>query len=195
LSDLAVSTGKNELAENVMRQALQKHKYSPVREAHDYAVLSKALVNQGKHKDALSVVADAQRSFKDEHSNVVLAATESIAQRAAGNTQQAEAALAKAMSHGDLSKLSAQTVVSLADACFVLGREDEATNLLRHAIQNNHEDEAIKNKVHDVLLAAGKDASEASAMIEETTQEIILLNNDGVRKAQAGELAEAIELL
>jgi len=195
LSDLAVSTGKNELAENVMRQALQKHKYSPVREAHDYAVLSKALVNQGKHKEALSVVADAQKSFKDEHSNVVLAATESIAQRAAGNTQQAEAALAKAMSHGDLSKLSAQTVVSLADACFVLGKEDEATNLLRHAIQNNHEDETIKNKVHDVLLAAGKDASEATAMIEETTQEIILLNNDGVRKAQAGELAEAIELL
>jgi hypothetical protein len=32
-------------------------------------------------------------------------------------------------------------------------------------------------------------------MIEASTQEVILLNNDGVRKAQAGQLLEAIELL
>ncbi|MFA6015525.1 MAG: response regulator [Gallionellaceae bacterium] len=195
LSTLAVSAGKPEIAEAVMRQALQKHKYSPVREAHDYAVLSKALVDQGKAMEALSVVADAQKTFTDEHSSVVLAATESVAHRAAGNLEQAEAALTKAMSHGDLGKLPAQTVVSLADACFTLGREAEATNLIRHAIQNNHEDESIKSKVHDVLVAAGKDTSEATAMIEQSTQEVIKLNNEGVRKAESGELAEAIELL
>lgn len=195
LSTLAVSAGKPEIAEAVMRQALQKHKHSPVRQANDYAVLSKALVNQGKTAEALSVVADAQKTFKDEHSTIVLSATESVAHHAAGNHEQAEAALAKAMAVSDLSKLSAHTVISLADACFAMGREDEATNLLRHAVQNNYEDESIKDKVHAVLTAAGKNASQATAMIEASTQEVILLNNDGVRKAQAGQLAEAIELL
>ena len=195
LSTLAVSAGKPEIAEAVMRQALQKHKHSPVRQANDYAVLSKALVNQGKAVEALSVVAEAQKSFNDEHSAIVLAATESVAHRAAGNHEQAEAALAKAMAVGDLSKLPAQAVLSLADACFVMGKEEEAMGLLRHAIQNNHEDESIKDKVHAVLTAAGKDASEATAMIEESTQEVILLNNDGVRKAQAGQLEEATEML
>lgn len=195
LSTLAVSAGKPEIAEAVMREALQKHKHSPVRQANDYAVLSKALVNQGKAAEALSVVADAQKSFRDEHSTIVLAATESVAHRAAGNHEQAEAALAKAMAVGDLSKLPAHTVISLADACFAMGKEEEATNLLRHAIQNNHEDESIKDKVHAVLTAAGKDALQATAMIEASTQEVILLNNDGVRKAQAGQLEEAIELL
>lgn len=195
LSTLAVSTGKPEIAEKVMREALQKNKHSPVRQADDFAVLSKALVNQGKVAEALSVVADAKKTFKDEHSAVVLAATESVAHRAAGNDDLAEAALAKAMAVGDVSKLSAQAVVSLADACFAMGREEEATNLLRHAIQNNQDDESIKNKVHAVLTASGKEASEASAMIEASTQEVIQLNNDGVCKAQAGELAEAIELL
>lgn len=194
LSTLAVSAGKPEIAEAVMRQALQKHKFSPVRQANDYAVLSKALVNQGKTAEALSVVVDAQKTFNDEHSAVVLAATESVAHRAAGNHKQAEAALAKAMA-GDMSKLSAHAVISLADACFVMGKEAEATKLLNHAIQNNYEDESVKDKVHAVLTSAGKDASEASAMIEASTQEIILLNNDGVRKAQAGQLEEAIELL
>jgi DNA-binding response OmpR family regulator/lipoprotein NlpI len=194
LSTLAVSAGKPEIAEEVMRQALQKHKHSPVRQANDYAVLSKALVNQGKAVEALSVVADAKKAFNDEHSTIVLAATESVAHRAAGNIELAEAALATAMA-GDMSKLPAQTVISLADACFIMGKEAEATKLLNHAIQNNHEDESIKDKVHAVLTAAGKDASEATAMIEASTQEVILLNNDGVRKAQAGQLEEAIELL
>jgi len=195
LSSLAVSAGKPEIAEEVMRQALQKHKYSPVRQANDYAVLSKALVNQGKAVEALTVLADAQKSFKDDHSTIVLSAVESVAHRSAGNHAQASAALTKAMSFGDFSKLPVHAVISLADACFVSGKEDEATNLLRHAIQNNQEDDAVRDKVHDVLTAAGKDASEASAMIEASTREVIQLNNEGVRKAEAGQLEEAISLL
>ena len=195
LSSLAVSAGKPEIAETVMRQALQKHKHSPVRHANDYAVLSKALINQGKATEALIVVADAQKSFKDDHSTIVLAATESVAHRAAGNHVQAAAALAKAMSTGDLNKLPAHTVIALADACFASGKDEDATNLLRHAIQNNQEDEVIKEKVHDVLTSAGKNTSEATAMIEASTREVIQLNNDGVLKAEAGQLEEAIALM
>jgi DNA-binding response OmpR family regulator len=195
MSNLAVSAGKPEMAEEVMRQALQKHKHSPVRQANDYAVLSKALVNQGKSTEALTVVADAQKSFKDDHSTIVLSAIESVAHKAAGNTEKAATALAKAMSFGDMNKLPASTVIALADACFASGKEAEATNLLRHAIQNNQEDAAIRSRVHDVLTAAGKDAAEANEMIETSTREVIQLNNEGVRKAEAGQLEEAITLL
>ena len=195
LSSIAVSAGKPELAETVMREALLKHKYSPVRQANDYAVLSKALVHQGKASEALSVVADGKKSFTDEHSSVVFSVSESVAHHAAGSLELAEAALEQAMSGGDLNQLSAQAVVSLADACFVLGKEEEGTKLLRHVVQNNQGDDAIHAKVHDVLTAAGKDATEASEMIEDCNKEVILLNNDGVRKAEAGQLAEAIELL
>lgn len=194
LSTLAVSTGQPELAESVMRQTLQKHKFSPVRQVQDYALLSKALANQGKADEALSVVTDARKDFRDEHSQVILAVTESVAHRAAGNDEQAEAALAKAMA-GDINQLPAETVTAIADACFALGKEDEANKFLRHAIQNNPEDAAIRNKVHDVLIAAGKEVTEADAMIEDSTQEIIRINNDGVRKAESGQLDEAVELL
>ncbi|MDP2142795.1 MAG: response regulator [Gallionella sp.] len=194
LSTLAVSTGQPELAESVMRQTLQKHKFSPVRQVQDYAILSKALANQGKADEALNVVADARKDFRDEHSQVILAVTESVAHRAAGNDEQAEAALAKAMA-GDINQLPAETVTAIADACFALGKEDEANKFLRHAIQNNPEDASIRNKVHDVLIAAGKETTEADAMIEDSTQEIIRINNEGVRKAEAGQFDEAVELL
>ncbi|MBI5428995.1 MAG: tetratricopeptide repeat protein [Nitrosomonadales bacterium] len=195
LSTLAVSAGKPEIAEAVLKQALKKHKYSPVRQANDYAVLSTALVNQGKAKEALTLMDEVKTMFNDETSNVVIAATESVAHRAAGNTEQAEAALARAMSSGDRSKLPVQAMVSLANACYALGKEKDATDLLRHVVQNNQDDSSIKGKVHDVLVAAGKNTSEADAMIEESMKEVIMLNNNGVRKAEAGQLTEAIELL
>ncbi|MDP1710758.1 MAG: tetratricopeptide repeat protein, partial [candidate division WWE3 bacterium] len=195
LSTLAVSTGQPEIAEQVMRETLIKHKYSPVRQANDYVVLSRALTDQGKTADALSVVQDARKSFTDSHSNVVLSVTESSVHRAAGNEELAHAALEQAMNSGEMGSFSADALVALADACFSLGKSEDATRLLHHAVQNHHESDEIKGKVHAVLVAAGKDASEASALIEASAGEVIALNNEGVRHAQAGQLDEAVTLL
>ena len=195
LTTLAVNTGQPELAEKVMRETLQVHKYSPVRQAGDYAILSKALTVQGKTKDALAVVTDGKKSFSDKSSNVILDVSESLVHRADGNDELASAALDKALAAGDLGNLPADAVMEMANACFALGKEEEATKLLRHTVQNSNEDAAIKDKVHAALVAAGKDASEASALIDDCENEMILLNNDGVRKAQEGHLNEAIELL
>jgi CheY-like chemotaxis protein/Flp pilus assembly protein TadD len=195
LSTLAVSTGQPEIAEQIMRETLIKHKYSPVRQANDYVVLSRALTDQGKTADALSVVQDARKSFTDSHSNVVLSVTESSVHRAAGNEELAHAALEQAMNSGEMGSFSADALVALADACFALGKSEDATRLLHHAVQNHHENDEIKGKVHAVLVAAGKDASEASALIEASAGEVIALNNEGVRHAQAGKLDEAIALL
>jgi CheY-like chemotaxis protein/thioredoxin-like negative regulator of GroEL len=195
LSTLAVSTGQPEIAEKIMRETLIKHKYSPVRQANDYVVLSRALTDQGKTADALSVVQDARKSFTDSHSNVVLSVTESSVHRAAGNEELAHAVLEQAMNSGEMGSFSADALVALADACFSLGKSEDATRLLHHAVQNHHESDEIKGKVHAVLVAAGKDASEASALIEASAGEVIALNNEGVRHAQAGKLDEAIALL
>lgn len=195
LSTLAVSTGKPEIAEKVMRETLAKHKYSPVRQANDYAVLSRALADQGKTQEALNVVKDAKKSFTDSHSAVVLALSESNAHRAAGNDELAHGVLEQTMGSAEIGSFTTDALVAMADTCFALGREEDATRLLNHAVQNNHEDATVKSKVHAVLTAAGKDPTEATALIEASAAEIIRLNNDGVRKAQAGQLAEAIELL
>jgi tetratricopeptide (TPR) repeat protein len=195
LSALAVDVGKPGIAENAMTQALKKNKYSPVIQANDYVVLSKALVNQGKAVEALAVVAEAKKSFKDEHSVVALATTESVAHRAAGNDKLAEAALTRAMAGNNTSNLSAQTVVSLAEACFAAGRETEAMGLLRNTIEENDDNAPLMEQVHSVLTSFGKNSSEATAMIDQITSEVLQLNNDGVLKAKSGQLEEAIELL
>jgi HD-GYP domain-containing protein (c-di-GMP phosphodiesterase class II)/DNA-binding response OmpR family regulator len=191
LSYLAVCIGKPEIAEEAMQQALQRHKYSPVCQASDYAVLTKALINQGKLAEALTVVADAQKCFKDSQSMIVLFATECLAHTVAGNPVKAATALAKAMSFGDMRKLPVSTAIALADACLASVKKEEARKLLRQAIQNN-QDVAIRNRGHDLLTSSGsKDATEAGAMIEGRSREVIQLGNEGV----ASQLEEAIVLM
>lgn len=194
ISTLAVDTGQSDVAESVMSQALKKHKYSPVREVSDYAVLSKALTKQGKTDDALDILREAKGSFNDEGSNAVLAATECLAHRQAGNEALAQAALVEAMS-GDVGQMPPEVAATVADACFAMGKQDEALQLLKQAVQNNPEDAAVLERVQGVLEAAGMGVAESRALIDASAKEIVQLNNDGVRKAQAGELEDAISLL
>lgn len=195
LSALAVSTGQPEIAEQIMRDTLKVHKYSPVRQANDYVLLSRALTEQGKTADALAVVQDAKKSFTDTPSDVLLNVMESTVHQVAGNNDLAQVALDKALAAGEMKTASVDVLVLMADACFALNREEDATRLLQHAVQSNHEDAGIKDKVHASLIAAGKDASDANAMISASASEVTKLNNEGVRKAQAGEFNEAIQLL
>ena len=194
VAELAVDTGQHDIAEQVMSEALAKHKYSPVREARDYAVLSKALSEQGKSDKALEVLKEAKGSFKDEASKVMLATNESTVHQKAGNLELAEAALSQALAanHGNLPPA---VVAAVADACFALGKAEQATDLLKQMVQNNPDDAKARERAQAVLVSAGKGQDEAEAMIAASAQEIIQLNNEGVRKAQTGQLDEAIVML
>ncbi len=195
LSSLALTTGQPELAEAMMRATLQRHKYSPVREADDFVLLANALVDQGKAEEAIGVVKEAHKAYSDAHSQALLTANECLVYKAAGKLDLAQAALDQVLNQAQLGDLSAEVVMTMANACFALGREAQATQLLQHAVQNNHENEAVKNKVHSLLVATGKAPEEARALIDASTREVVLLNNEGVRKAQAGQLSEAIAML
>lgn len=194
LSSLAISSGKPEVAETVMRQALKKQKYSPIRQVGDYTLLSKALIRQKKTEEALSVVADARSSFKDNHSDIVLSATESVAHQVAGNTEMSASALSRAMS-GGVANMQAQSLISIVEACYAMGKEDEAASLLSQVIQDNHENDYVKDAVRNMLVNVGKDASEVIDIIDDSVREVTSINNLGVSKAQAGQFDEAIELL
>jgi len=194
VAELAIDTGRHEIAEQVMSEALNKHKYSPVREAKDYATLSKAYNELGKPEKALEVIKQAKGTFKDQASNVILATSESVSHYKAGNAAQAEAALTQALA-AKPSDLPPEVLAAVADACFALGKEDKGTDLLKQLVQNNPDDDAAKEQVHNVLTAAGKGEEEAKAMIAASAREVIQINNEGVRKAEAGQLAEAVSLL
>ncbi|MCX7627082.1 MAG: response regulator [Methylophilaceae bacterium] len=192
LSSLAVETGRHDIAEQVMQEALHRHRYSPVREAGDFVLLSHALSGQGKQDQAIKTLSEAKSSFRDVTSQALIAANQCIVHHRRGDRAQAETALSEALAAVEIGGGAA---ASVAEACFALGHEDKAHELLKNLIQNHPEDEGVRNRVHAVLSSAGKDKAEADAIIEANVQEVIRINNEGVRHAEAGELEAAIALL
>jgi DNA-binding response OmpR family regulator len=154
LTSLAIGAGQNDVAEQVMTNALKVNKHSPVRDVGDFALLSRALLNQNK---------------------------------------SAAEALAKANA-GDLTNVPLDVALTVAEANLVLGREAEAHNLIKQAIQNNPDGSNLMQKVMTALGGKNK-AEQAAAIIAASQREIIQLNNEGVRKAEAGQFDQAIALL
>ncbi|TFH74868.1 response regulator [Gammaproteobacteria bacterium LSUCC0112] len=193
LTTLAIGLGYNELAEKVMCDALNANKYSPVRDVGDYAMLSRALVNQKKSDAALDVVKQARKGFTDSDSNVMLDATECVIYQRAGDNTKATEALARAMA-SDMTGIPLDIAMSVAEALLAVGRENDALSLIKQAIQNTPNDHNLMQKVQAVLGSDGK-GDRAAEIIASSRREIIQLNNEGVRKADAGLFDEAVTLL
>lgn len=194
LSSVAMTNGNFELAEEAISKVLKKHKHSPVTSAHDYALLSRAMIEQNRADQALELLKSINSDFDDPHSEIVLAASESIAHRKAGNHDEADAALQRAMPE-DHTHLPAHVTSTLAEACYAAGKEDQGTNLLKHLLQNNPNDLKLECRVKMAFAMSGKSMSESTEMILQSEREIIKLNNEGVRKAQSGAYKEAVDLL
>ncbi len=194
VASLAIETGRHDIAEHVLGEALARHRYSPVIESQDYATLARVLTEEGWPDKALDVISRGRASFDDEVSQVVLATGESMAHRRAGHHAMAEAALAQALA-ADQGNLPPEAATAVAQACLALGQVERGTELLKRVVQNYPDDLAVQAMARAALAASGTDAQEAAEIVAASVQEIIHLNNEGVRKAEAGELEEAVNLL
>ncbi len=194
VADLAVDTGRHDLAERVLTEAMNRHQHSPVIEAQDYAKLSRILTEEGRSDKALSIIARAKTTFDDDLSKVVLATSECLAHRRSGHHERADKALAEALA-ADQGQLPAELATAVAEACLALGKAERGAELLKQVVQNNPEDTKTQARVRAVLSASGANEQEAAAMVVSSVHEIIQLNNEGVRKAEAGDLEEAVNML
>lgn len=191
---MALAKGDFATAHKIMDESIKRHRYSPVREASDYTMLSRALIEQGKIDDALLALDEAKQSFKDEDSETVLAASSSIAWLRSGNEAKAQEELKKAMQR-DYRSLPPHIAASIAEACYASGDNELADKILRHVLQNNPDDIKLQAKVKMVQLVSGKSLEEANELIQDSAREVIKINNEGVRKAKEGKYAEAIDLI
>jgi len=194
LGDLALQAGRPEVAEQVLGEALQRHRFSPVREAADYARLAQSMTRQNKAKQALAPLVQAKREFRDEQSELLLSAHEVIALRGAGEVNKAEQ-LMKGLIERAQHVMPGDTAMAIAEACYLTGHEQAGEKMLAHAVQNAPEDQRVHGQARAVLRAAGKSDEHGDALIETNQRQVILLNNEGVAKAESGDLEAAISLL
>ncbi|MFZ2266654.1 MAG: response regulator [Azonexus sp.] len=193
IASVAEEMGDFSRVEQALELVVKKTRNSPLRETHDFARLGKALIEKGDPTKAVALLEEARTTFKSDAADPFLAAIEALAQHQVGNVEKANAALERAM-QGERSKLPEASVMAMAKACLSLGRQDTAQEMLKHLVQSNPDSTALHERISTTLRDSGAHEL-AEQLVTDSIREIILLNNEAIKRAKSGELAAAAEML
>lgn len=183
------------VAEEAYKKTINIAKNSFWREAGDYANLARVQLDSKNITAAQSTVNEVRKEFAHEPKAQMLSyAIESMVFQQKGERDKATAALNEAERRfGELKDVPDDYSLDLAQAYFVNGKVDTATDLVRSVVKNNHENIEIISRVNDLYQAVGR-PEEGEALVRETAGDIVNLNNRAVRMAQEGDFEGAVEL-
>lgn len=195
LGVLALENNDFSRAETAYRVAVEKDRTGFFKSHDDYAALVRCCVEQGKNKEAMAVVKDLGKSFSSSPElSARLAALETQVQLASGDSKAAEKALMEAIALQKHGGMDVNTLLEVAQACFVAGKAEEAKKILEGVVEDHYENEEVLDRVRRIFERAGlKD--EGEMFLEVNCKRMIRLNNDAVALAKSGELDKAVLML
>ncbi len=198
LGEISLANEDFQVAEKAYKYVVREGKNSVHKSPEDYGGLAKVYMKtDSSGKSVLRVLGEMKQDFRnsDPTQQLKSAVVEGVVHKALGNEEQSNAALDRAMQlfGEDPGALSSDAAMELAKACYTLGRKDQGNELIKHVVRNNHEDERALGAARQLFSDLGM-ADEADALINDTRQEVIDLNNEGVDLAKKGSLQESISL-
>jgi tetratricopeptide (TPR) repeat protein len=197
LGETAYRNGALDVAQAAFEKTIKISEFSPHKNPSVYAGLARVFSDKDSPEEALKILEQSKGAFKDNpEAGIQTAAAESLVYQKIGQTDKAEAAMANAerLMEKIPGKVSAETAMEMAKSLLKLGQKDKACNLLRDLVQNNHENTEISSQIAAVFESEQL-GDEGLALIKESRQEVININNQGVMLAKGGDFHEAAVLL
>lgn len=196
LGDLANATGDKAGAEAAYLKSIKLSEHSILKTIEPFTGLAKLSTEKGKPDEALKLMEDVRKIFTDPVSVMQAAVVESSAFQAQGKTDKAQGALAEAERQlkGMGAKAGVQDNLALANAMLALGDKEKAMELITQVVKNNHDNNGVLNQV-DKFFKNADLHEEGKTLVQASKDEVININNQGVRLAMDGKLDEAIALL
>ena len=182
-------------AEASFKEAVKQGKYSFFKSPSDYTSLAKVFVDKNAPAEGLKVLSDAGIEFTNNpEAALQISVTESIAFKKMNREKDARKALAKAtqLSANLPDKLPYNVELDLAKAFFLTGNEESGKAIVQRLVQSNHEDQELISDVQAVFKDLNI-ADKGREIISMARNEIIKLNNEGVRLVKEGNLSKAID--
>ena len=196
LGDLANATGDQAGAEAAYRKAIKLSEHSILKTTEPFTCLAKLCTEKGKADEALKLMEDVRKVFTDPVSMMQAAVVEASVFQKQGKADKAQAALAEAERQlkGMGAKAGVPDNLMLANAMLELGEKEKALALITQVVKNNHDNNGVLNLV-DKLFKDADMHEEGKILVQSFKDEVININNQGVRLAMEGKLDEAIDLL
>ncbi len=196
LAQVAYKNNDLETAQSAFEHAIQVGQNSCYKQPDDYNSLAKTLIDSGKADDAMNVAAMLAKDFKnDPKAEMVAAITEGMVYKHKGDTDAANKKLEQALElfNQNPQGLSTDTTLELTDLCLASGKQEEANEITKNLIRNNHDNKVLMERTKKVYSNAGM-TDAGTELIDTTTSEIVDINNKGARLLKEGKLEESIEL-
>jgi hypothetical protein len=195
LGELAMRSGKPEVAERALRAAIRVGQLSCFSSSSEYLQLSELLVGQSQGARALAVLRDGRKLMESRPAEAMqLATAQAISYRRQGAEADAKRFLheALALSATHSSELPPNALLALADACLQMGEQERGLDLIKTAMTNAYDE--VETAARKLLADHGLQ-QEARALIDHGCEEILRLNDRGVKLFEESRCEEAAELL
>lgn len=195
IGDISSKIGDYDAAAVAFKSAIAIGKHSCFKSPSYYTGLVKTMIKKGSPDEALSVLGNARNEFKGNREALFQTVSmEGIVYK--GINREADARKAIQEATRLLEKLSGKVPVEatmdLAKVCFDLGEKEKGMQFMQNIVRNNHDNDKVLGMVQGVFKDSHLE-EEGAKIIAATKNEVIQLNNEGVRLIEESKLKEAIE--
>ncbi len=197
LGETAYRNGSLEVAQNALEKSIKISEFSPNKSPAAYASLARVYAERNQPAEALKTLAQSRKEFRYQTEAMIqTTAAECAVYQTLGQTDKADAAMAEAekLIESVGGKVSSEVSIELADALLKLGKRESACKMLQEVVRNNHESTEISNTIGALFKAHGM-VDEGQALIDESRNEVVSINNQGVTLAKKGDLLGGANLL
>jgi len=195
LGEVALEAGDVDGAERAMKQVVSKTRYSEFRTPEDHAKLAQTLVKKGDPVQAAAVIRDLDKSMAGSPNTEVCSAIASAAlHEFTGNVARMNASIDTAL-HGvrEASGLSNELKMELARTCLDVGKEEQATEVMRDVMRNSATPGAMARAVR-MLEKSGR-GELAQRLADESRNEVGEMVAAGAALAKQGDFRGAVNLM
>lgn len=196
LGEVALKNKDLNVAEKSFRETVKQGQHSFFKSASDYTSLAKVLVEKDQPEEGMKVLTQAGKEFtKNPEALLKIAATELLTLKKMNRPEEVGRTMEKIseLTAQVPGKMSSDIELDLAKSMILAGDEKEGNAIIHRLIQNNHEDEELIASIGTVFRELNIE-DKGQEMIAAARDEVILINNEGVRQVKEGNLDSAIEL-
>jgi len=193
LGAAALKLGNVPVAERAFRKCLQVGEYSIMKTVDAYLGLARVLGQKNDAKEALLLLAAAQRDFSGRLVELRTKITEGLVYHESGDYRRARKSgdELEEMLKEDEERPDTATCLEMATLLFAVGVKDAPVELLCYVVRNNDENTVIHDEVQRIFEKA-RMGEEGAALINTARREASEMMNKGVLLWKSNKLDDAV---
>jgi len=193
LGNAALRLGNIPLAERAFRKCLLIGEYSVLKSVDAYLGLARVCGHKNDAKEAIQLLAIAQRDFAGDLVQLRVKITEGLVYHESGDYRRARKSgdELEEMLQKDSERPDTTTCLEMATLLFAVGVKDAPVELLCYVVRNNHDNQSLHDDVQRIFDKA-RMSEEGAALIKSARKEAAEMMNKGVLLWKTNKLDEAV---